>query len=123
MKTLDAISAFDALAKLSQSGESLPLRFAYAAAKNRRRLAEFVEVYEKKRRELIDQFGKKDEKGALEVNEGNFLLADPEGFTAAYKVLNDEDVPLDLHKVALADFPATIGLDVMNNLQPMVLED
>jgi hypothetical protein len=114
MKTIHAINAMQALNAID--GKALPLKFAYGAARNRRLLSEFAEVYEAKRKELIDRFGKKDDAGALMVTEGNAQIDDPKAFNEAFQLLCDEDVPLTLHQVELKDFPPDMHLGVMEAL-------
>jgi hypothetical protein len=121
MKTYEAIAALEALNKITTS---VPLKFAYAAARNRRELSEFVTTYEASRKALLNQYGKKKEDGELDIDEhGNVQLVDAQAFAKAMTALHNEDLPdLKLHQVALADFPADIDLGVMEALLPMVLE-
>lgn len=128
MKTHEAIAALEALTKIAGSDKPMPLKFAYAAARNRRKLGEFVQVYEASRIALLKQHGKKKEgSDELEIDDkGNVPLTDAAAFAKGMAVLdlNGEDVPdLKLHQVALADFPADIDLGVMDALLLMVLEE
>lgn len=111
MKTIDALTALRAINAMD--GRPVPMKFSYAAARNRRKLADLAEAYDKRRKELLDQFGEKDEAGKLKTDKDNikFLIADQEGFDAAIKSLGEEDVPLTLHKVAFADLPTT-GVEI-----------
>jgi hypothetical protein len=129
MKTTEALSTLSALNGLG--GRSLPIKFSYAAARNRRMLSEFAQVYEAKRMELLDQFAKKDEAGKLvtikvtskndkgedvEHDTGQAELADADGFEAAYKALNAEDVDIVLHQVKLDDCPPDMDIVLMDAL-------
>ena len=124
MKTYEAIAALEALNKIAAGDAKTPLKFAYAAARNRRKLDEFVRTYEASRQALLKQYGQKKEDGELDIDDqGNVKLVDAKAFAEAMAALHGEDLPeLKLHAVALADFPADIDLGVMDALLPMVLE-
>ena len=121
MKTYEAIAALEALNKITTT---VPLKFAYAAARNKRKLGEFVQTYEASRQALLKQHGEKKENGELNIDDqGNVKLLDAPAFGKAMADLHAEDLPdLMLHQVALADFPADIDLSVMEALLPMVLD-
>jgi len=124
MKTYEAIAALEALNKITAGEKPQPLKFAYAAARNKRKLGEFVQTYEASRQALLKLHGTKKEDGELDIDEhGNVQLVDAQAFAKAMNDLHTEDLPdLKLHQVALADFPADIDLGVMEALLPMVLE-
>ena len=121
MKTYEAIAALEALNKITTT---VPLKFAYAAARNKRKLGEFVQTYETSRQALLKQHGEKKEDGELNIDDqGNVKLLDAPAFGKAMADLHAEDLPdLKLHQVALENFPADIDLGVMEALLPMVLE-
>ena len=121
MKTYEAIAALEALNKITTT---VPLKFAYAAARNKRKLGEFVQTYETSRQALLNQYGKKKEDGELDIDDqGNVQLVDAQAFAKGMSELHTEDLPdLKLHQVALENFPADIDLGVMEALLPMVLE-
>jgi hypothetical protein len=121
MKTYEAIAALEALNKITAS---VPLKFAYAAARNKRKLGEFVQIYEASRQALLKQHGAKKEDGELDIDDqGNVQLVDAQAFAKGMSELHTEDLPdLKLHQVALENFPADIDLGVMEALLPMVLE-
>ena len=121
MKTYEAIAALEALNKIATT---VPLKFAYAAARNKRKLGEFVTTYEASRKALLNQYGKKKEDGELDIDDqGNVQLVDAQAFAKGMSELHTEDLPdLKLHQVALENFPADIDLGVMEALLPMVLE-
>lgn len=119
-----AIAALEALNKITAGEKPQPLKFAYAAARNKRKLGEFVQTYEASRQALLKQYGDKKEDGELNIDDqGNVKLVDAPAFGKAMAALHNEDLPdLKLHQVALADFPADIDVGVMEALLPMVLE-
>ena len=121
MKTYEAIAALEALNKITAS---VPLKFAYAAARNKRKLGEFVQTYEASRQALLKLHGTKKEDGELDIDDqGNVQLVDAQAFAKGMNDLHTEDLPdLKLHQVALENFPADIDLSVMEALLPMVLE-
>mgnify|MGYP003427510673 FL=1 len=122
MKTYEAIAALEALNKITAS---VPLKFAYAAARNKRKLGEFMQAYEASRQALLKQHGAKKEDGELDIDvNGDVKLIDIPAFSKGLAELNEKDVTdlKLLHQVALADFPANIDLSVMEALLPMVLE-
>jgi len=114
MKTIYGIAALQALNSLE--GKSLPLRFAYSAARNRRLLIELADVYEKKRKELLNQYGMRDEKNELVVKEGNVELMDPKAFADGMNVLNFEEVDPGLIQIPIADFPENIEMGIIEAL-------
>lgn len=122
MKTYEAIAALEALNKITAS---VPLKFAYAAARNKRKLGEFVQAYETSRQALLKQHGAKKADGELDIDDqGNVQLVDAQAFAKGMSELHTEDLPdLKLHQVALENFPADIDLGVMEALLPMVLEE
>lgn len=124
MKTYEAIAALEALNKIAAGDAKTPLKFAYAAARNRRELGEFVTAYEASRKALLNQYGKKKEDGELDIDDqGNVQLVDAQAFAKGMSELHTEDLPdLKLHQVALENFPADIDLSVMEALLPMVLD-
>ena len=121
MKTYEAIAALEALNKITAS---VPLKFAYAAARNKRKLGEFVQAYETSRQALLKQHGAKKADGELDIDDtGNVKLVDAPAFAKGMAELHEQDVAdLKMHQVTLADFPADIDLGVMEALLPMVLE-
>jgi hypothetical protein len=124
MKTYEAIAALEALNKITAGEKPQPLKFAYAAARNKRKLGEFVQTYEASRQALLKLHGTKKEDGELDIDEhGNVQLVDAQAFAKGMSELHTEDLPdLKLHQVALENFPADIDLGVMEALLPMVLE-
>ncbi len=122
MKTYEAIAALEALNKITTS---VPLKFAYAAARNKRKLGEFVQIYEASRQALLKQHGAKKADGELDIDDtGNVKLVDAPAFAKGMTELHEQDVAdLKVHQVALADFPADIDLGIMEALLPMVLEE
>ncbi len=121
MKTYEAIAALEALNKITAS---VPLKFAYAAARNKRKLGEFVQAYETSRQALLKQHGAKKADGELDIDDtGNVKLVDAPAFAKGMAELHEQDVAdLTMHQVTLADFPADIDLGVMEALLPMVAE-
>lgn len=123
MKVSDAIAAFNAITALANSGKPLPVKFAYAAARNSHPLGDAAKAYEASRQTLLRQYGKKGAAGELLVVAGHFQLEDPDAFNAAIEKLNETDLEdLKLHQVALEEFPKDIDLVVMGALLPMVKE-
>ena len=122
MKTYEAIAALEALNKITAS---VPLKFAYAAARSKRKLGEFMQAYEVSRQALLKLHGAKKEDGELDIDaSGNVKLIDGPAFAKGMTELHEQavaDLKL-LHQVALADFPADIDVGVMEALLPMVLE-
>lgn len=122
MKTYEAIAALEALNRIAAS---VPLKFAYAAARNKRKLGEFAQVYEASRQALLKLHGVKKEDGELDIDAtGNVKLVDAPAFAKGMTELHEQDVAdLKMHQVAIADFPADIDLGIMEALLPMVLEE
>lgn len=124
MKTYEAIAALEALNKITAGEKPQPLKFAYAAARNKRKLGEFVQAYETSRQALLKQHGAKKADGELDIDDtGNVKLVDAPAFAKGMAELHEQDVAdLKMHQVTLADFPADIDLGVMEALLPMVAE-
>lgn len=119
----EALAAHEALNKISHGDKPIPVRFAYAATRNRRMLAELVQAYEESRQSLLQAHGKRDEAGQLVIVDGNVQLEDTAAFSEAFAAIYMQDFPeVKLHQVALEDFPKDIDMAVMDGLMAMVLE-
>lgn len=155
MTKQDALNMAHALNALQK--ERLPVRCAYAVAKNLARLRETVESvqaaaapsqgfqdYEKARVALVRQYADLDDKGEpIADAQGHARIRDMPAFLDALAVLRGchqeaiteqdaraaevedllrEECAVELHRVALDQFPAEIQADTMRWLLPMVSE-
>jgi hypothetical protein len=137
MKTREAVAALEALGRISHGKKPVPVKFAYAAVRNKRKLTEAVQAFELAQRSLLQQHGAKDTDGQLEKDpatggtllrkidkDGNIVHDGVAPFEAAMKELLEVDLgEITLHAVAFDEFPEAIDLAAMEALAPMLLEE
>ena len=111
MKLYQLIESKDSLKKLN-TAEGLPFKTALSIAKDIKEIDEVLQVYENKRRELINKYGKKDENGELIIKNDNVELTDRIAFASEFNALTMEDVDIEVKKIAIDD------LENVNNMTP-----
>ena len=111
MKLYKLIEANESLKKLNQA-EGLPFKVALSLAKNIKEIDEVLTVYENKRKELINKYGKKDKDGELVIKDNNIELTDKVAFANEFNSLVAEDVDVDIKKIKVDD------LENVKNLTP-----
>ena len=68
-------------------------------ARDINKIDEVLEVYDNKRKQLIEKYGKKDDNGNLVTENGNTMLKDSNAFANDYNKMVLEDVDLDITKI------------------------
>ena len=111
MKLYQLIESKDSLKKLN-TAEGLPFKTALSIAKDIKEIDEVLQVYENKRRELINKYGKKDENGELIIKNDNVELTDRIAFVSEFNALTMEDVDIEVKKIAIDD------LENVKNMTP-----
>lgn len=109
MKLYNLIESKGPLKKLNDT-EGLPFKVALSLSKDIREIDDILTVYEQKRKELINKYGKKNEKGELMVNNDQVELIDKTAFANEFNQLVSEDVDLKLTKIRIDDLENSRGL-------------
>ncbi len=101
-----------------------PQKFGFGLAINRRRLQLVVEAVEEQRQELLTQHAKLDEVGQRQVDaEGNVMLRDAEAWRRDWAELMALDSKVELHRIALADWPSAMPAALADALLPLLPDD
>lgn len=111
MKLYQLIESKDSLKKLN-TAEGLPFKTALSIAKDIKEIDEVLQVYENKRRELINKYGKKDDNGELIIKNDNIELTDRTAFISEFNALTMENVDIEVKKIAIDD------LENVKNMTP-----
>ena len=77
----------------------IPAKLSYAIYKNVNKLDTTVKYYEKKRKEIVDNFSEKDKKGEVIVKDNMPIIKDQEKANKAYMELLELDADIDLYLV------------------------
>lgn len=93
MKLEKVIGIYNALSTLGNR-DGLPFDAAYAVAENLDMLETPVQVYQKKRRELIVKHAEKNAEGEIVENGDEVKIMNPVVFSDELRKLLDEDVPI-----------------------------
>lgn len=94
MRLEKIVGMYNALSTLGNR-EGLPFDAAYAVAKNLEALEIPVQVYQKKRRELIVFHAAKNDDGEIIENGDEVKLVNPLAFSEELQKLLDEDIPVE----------------------------
>lgn len=116
MKLYQLVESNDSLKKLN-TAEGLPFKTALSIARDINKIDEVLEVYDNKRKQLIEKYGKKDDNGNLVTENGNAMLKDSNAFANDYNKMVLEDVDLDITKIKEDDLASVKGLtpsDIQN---------
>ena len=111
MKLYELVESNESLKKLS-TAEGLSFKTAFSIAKDIKEIDEVLQVYENKRRELINKYGKKDENGELIIKDNNIELTDHTAFVSEFNALTMENVDIEVKKIAIDD------LENVTNMTP-----
>ena len=124
MKLYELLESNESLKKLS-TAEGLPFRTALSIAKDIKEIDEVLQVYENKRRELINKYGKKDDNGELIIKNNNIELIDRSAFVGEYNGLVMEDVDIEVKKIAIDDLENVTNMtpNDINNISFLFEED
>jgi len=77
----------------------IPAKLSYAIYKNVNKLDTTVKYYEKKRKEIVDNFSEKDKKGEVIIKDNIPVIKDQEKANKAYIELLELDADIDLYLV------------------------
>ena len=94
-------------------------------ARDINKIDEVLEVYDNKRKQLIEKYGKKDDNGNLVTENGNTMLKDSNAFANDYNKMVLEDVDLDITKIKEDDLASVKGLTPsdINNISFLLEEE
>ena len=110
------------IAMMRNSGQPIPVKFAWALGINAKRIIPLAQVAEELRQQLIAKYSQKDERGEPVIIDGNFQMADAAAFAREMAPQVAEEVEIDLHMVDIDHLPASIELGVLELLAPMIRE-
>ena len=112
--------------------KKLPIRVSYIITSNIEKLNKYVESSDKKRAELIRQYGEKDENGELIIGEnGEVRIINKDAFTEDLQELLDTDIDLVLDTISLSDLEKCetedrydlLTVEEIRYLQPMIKKE
>lgn len=109
MKLYQLVESSDSLKKLNAT-MGLPFRTALSIAKDIKEIDDVLQIYEKKRKELINKYGEKDEKGKLVTEGDNVKLTNRAAFTNEFNTLAMEDVDIEIKKISVDDLENVTSL-------------
>ena len=92
------------LGEISQ--RQLPVKVSYAIAKNLSKIEAELNIYNKEKQKLIDQYGKRDENGQIEVDEAEHVIFPVENlvnWNKSIRELLDIENEVDIHKFSIKE--------------------
>ena len=114
MKLNEVTSTYRKLAGFA--GKKFPVKISYAISKNLKKLEKEMELIEKGRMEILEQFAEKTEDGQLKIEDDRYILGDKEqDFQKEYMEYLETETDVDLYKVPIAE------LDKMEDVRYSVL--
>lgn len=124
MKLYQLIESKDSLKKLN-TAEGLPFKTALYIAKDIKEIDEVLQVYENKRKELINKYGEKDENGELVIKDDSVKLTDRAAFINEFNALAMEDVDIEIKKISVDDLENVTSLTPsdINNISFLLEEE
>ena len=124
MKLYQLIESKDSLKKLN-TAEGLSFKTALSIAKNIKEIDEVLQVYENKRKELINKYGEKDEKGELITEGDNVKLTNRAAFVNEFNALAMEDVDIEIKKISVDDLEnvTSLTLSDINDISFLLEEE
>lgn len=99
MKLYEIVESRDSLRKLNTA--ELPFKTALSLARDIKNIDEVLQIYENKRKELINKYGEKDENGKLIIKDDNVKLTDQAAFANEFNTLAMEDVDIEIKKISI----------------------
>ena len=124
MKLYQLVESKDSLRKLN-TAEGLSFKTALSIAKNIKEIDEVLQVYENKRKELINKYGEKDEKGELITEGDNVKLTNRAAFVNEFNALAMEDVDIEIKKISVDDLEnvTSLTLSDINDISFLLEEE
>lgn len=87
---------------------------------NERQLAPFNEDFQKRRQQLLEEFGKKDEAGNPILVGQNVQIADGPGFLAAFEEISKVEIPVGIHGISMKAIPENLPVRLFRALEPII---
>jgi hypothetical protein len=109
MKLYQLVESNDSLKKLN-TAEGLPFKTALSIARDIKNIEEVLQVYENKRKELVNKYGEKDENGELVIKDDSVKLTDRAAFVNEFNALAMEDVDIEIKKISVDDLENVTSL-------------
>jgi len=90
--------------QMAKMGEkNFPVKISFAIAKNRKKMAEALEIIEEQRKKLCEKYAARDENGEIRTEKDVYVIADHSGLNTEYKELLEVESDMDLMQIALSD--------------------
>lgn len=124
MELYRIVESRESLKKLN-TAEGLPFKTALSIAKSIKEIDEILQVYENKRKELINKYGEKDENGELVIKDDNVKLTNRTAFVNEFNTLAMEDVDIEIKKISVDDLENVTSLTPsdINNISFLLEEE
>lgn len=126
----ELLTSIPTLSKLAEK-ENLPIKFAYAIAKNIKTINDALEVYRDVKNKLVLKYVEQDEDGnPVKKNVKNpqtlfdqYEFTDREKFLDELNQILNEEVEVNIHWVSLEHFPETMSVPMLNSILFIVKEE
>ena len=84
-----------------------------------------MQIYENKRKELINKYGEKDENGELVIKDDGVKLTNHAAFVNEFNTLTMEDVDIEIKKISVDDLENVTSLTPsdINNISFLLKEE
>lgn len=86
----------------------LPVKTAYWVQKFGKKLVKEYSSFEEQRKKIIDEHGKRDEKGNLIIENGQYVMDDAEAFAKEYNELASITIELDFNPITIEQLGNTV---------------
>lgn len=83
---------------------------SYAIAKTVQKIRPEYEIYERRRLQLVEKYGEKDEEGKIKVKNGEYVFADRDGFEKEFNELYNVVVEIDTKPLSIESFAEIKGI-------------
>jgi len=96
---------------------------SYAAAVNMKRTSPFVQSFDEARKEILERHCERNENGSLKIENGQYILTDPEAAFAEVAELGNREEEISLSKIKPDQiFDMNISPEVVAAIMPMIEE-
>lgn len=101
IKNRQMVAIFNGIPEIKK--KQLPIKVGFAINKNLAMMETVAKAYEEERAKILEKYCEKDENGQPVKNEGEYMLADREGYAKGINELLDIETDFAVHTVTLED--------------------